>query len=52
MILFSFPSAEKKQNAAAASDAIKGSAKARSGIAAPAKAEETLTEVLYLGQSL
>ncbi len=26
---FSFPSAEKKQNAAAASDAMKGSAKAR-----------------------
>ena len=37
---FSFPSAEKKQNAAAASDAMKGSAKARLVIAAPAKAEE------------
>jgi hypothetical protein len=39
---FSFPSAEKKQNAAAASDAMKGSAKARVVIAAPAKAEDRL----------
>ena len=37
---FSFPSAEKKQNAAAASDAMKVSAKAGLVIAAPAKAEE------------
>ncbi len=37
---FSFPSAEKKQNAAAASDAMKVSVKAELVIAAPAKAEE------------
>jgi hypothetical protein len=37
----SFPVAEKNQNATAASDAMKGSAKARVVIAAPAKAEET-----------
>ena len=37
---FSFPSAEKKQNAAAASDAMKGCARARVVIAAPAEAEE------------
>ena len=40
MILFSFPSAEKKQNAAAASDAMKVSGLAGVVIAAPAKAEE------------
>ena len=42
MILFSFPSAEKKQNAAAASDAMKVSGLARFFIAAPAKAEDRL----------
>ncbi len=40
MIPFSFPSAEKKQNAAAASDAMKVSGEARVVIAAPAEAEE------------
>ena len=39
---FSFPSAEKKQNAAAVSDAMKGSARARLVIAAPAKAKDRL----------
>ena len=52
MILFSFPSAEKKQNAAAAPSAINVNALAWTVRTAPAEAEKTLTEVLYLGQSL
>ena len=41
----SFPVAEKNQNATAASDAMKGSAKARVVIAAPANAEQRLGRV-------
>jgi hypothetical protein len=37
-----FPAAEKDQNAAAAPDALKGSAWAWTIVAAPAKAEESL----------
>ncbi len=40
MILFSFPAAEKKQNAAAAPDAIKVSGLALTVPAAPAEAEK------------
>jgi hypothetical protein len=52
MILFSFPSAEKKQNAAAAPDAINVNALAWTMPAAPAEAEKTLTVILCSGQSL
>ncbi|OYZ32958.1 MAG: hypothetical protein B7X86_01070 [Sphingobacteriales bacterium 17-39-43] len=50
--IFSFPSAEKKQNAAAAPDAIKVNTKAWFVHTAPAEAEKKLTEILYLGLSL
>ena len=40
MILFSFPAAEKKQNAAAAPDAIKVNALAMTVPTAPAEAEK------------
>ena len=52
MILFSFPSAEKKQNAAAAPGAINVNALAWTMPAAPAEAEKTLTEILCSGQGL
>ena len=52
IFLFSFPAAEKKQNAAAAPDAIKVIALAWSVLTAPAEAEKTLTEILCFGQSL
>ncbi len=52
IFLFSFPAAEKKQNAAAAPDAVKVNARAWSVPTAPAEAEKKLTEILCLGQSL
>jgi len=52
ILFFSFPAAEKKQNAAAAPDAIQVNALAWSVPAAPAEAEEKLTEIMCLGQSL
>ena len=51
-LLFSFPAAEKKQNAAAAPDAINGNTWAWLVPTAPAEAEKKLTEILCFGQSL
>jgi len=52
IIIFSFPAAEKKQNAAAAPDAIKVNTLAWSVPTAPAEAEKRSTEMYYLGKSL
>ena len=51
-ILFSFPAAEKKQNAAAAPDAAKVSAKALSVPTAPAEAEKNVNGDFVLGPKL
>jgi len=51
-MLFSFPAAEKKQNAAAAPDAIKVNTKAWSVRTAPAEAEKKVNGDLMLRPKL